>query len=451
MQEKKGISLIVLIITIIVMIILAGAVIITISNTGIIDMAQEATKATNLKQLKELVSVTWSGAYMKGARTDAEFEQALETAKQTGVLKGIDLSEYVVEISASGADVYYYPTQWQTSVTTIVDGVPIPKGFVASPYAGENKKNSGLVIYELQGNETAIPDTETHQQSLTGRNQFVWVPVDDFSTFVRKDFTNPPTYAVNTSYWDPTPETPLSPVSGYVEWWQQEVVAMYASIKEYGGFYIGRYETGSTSGVGPRMGQYPYTSVTNYNPAANSHPARTLYQSSSDATGVVSTLTYNVQWDRTLEWWLETNAKDINGNAINLTNSISYGNYKDRDIVVSELNEGAQVRNTDPNVQYVGKDTASLYPKVNTANSTSNAWLLTTGALKSSKINNIYDMAGNVQEQTCGWYGAMYQTFRGGDFMSTTQDNVPVAVRGYYTSSTINTDTAGFRISLYIK
>ena len=46
---KKGISLIVLVITIIVMIILAAVVVISLSNTGIIDRADQAVKLTNEK------------------------------------------------------------------------------------------------------------------------------------------------------------------------------------------------------------------------------------------------------------------------------------------------------------------------------------------------------------------------------------------------------------------
>ena len=51
---NKGISLIVLVITIIVMIILAGTIILSLSDTGIIDRASEAVENTNLDQVKTL-------------------------------------------------------------------------------------------------------------------------------------------------------------------------------------------------------------------------------------------------------------------------------------------------------------------------------------------------------------------------------------------------------------
>ena len=56
MQKNKGISLIVLVITIIVMIILAGSIIITLSNSGIINKANEAVDLTNDKQMQEYIT-----------------------------------------------------------------------------------------------------------------------------------------------------------------------------------------------------------------------------------------------------------------------------------------------------------------------------------------------------------------------------------------------------------
>ena len=51
MQKKKGISLIVLVITIIVMIILAGTIILSLNNNGIIEKANEAVEGNNQKQV----------------------------------------------------------------------------------------------------------------------------------------------------------------------------------------------------------------------------------------------------------------------------------------------------------------------------------------------------------------------------------------------------------------
>ena len=54
---KKGISLIVLVITIIVMIIIAASVVITLTNTGITNKANEAVDLTNEKQVQNLAAL----------------------------------------------------------------------------------------------------------------------------------------------------------------------------------------------------------------------------------------------------------------------------------------------------------------------------------------------------------------------------------------------------------
>ena len=57
MKEKRGISLIVLVVTIIVMIIIAGAVIISLTDDNVIEQATKATTNWNLSTIKEQISV----------------------------------------------------------------------------------------------------------------------------------------------------------------------------------------------------------------------------------------------------------------------------------------------------------------------------------------------------------------------------------------------------------
>ncbi len=65
-MNKKGISLIVLVITIIVMIILAASVVITLSNSGIINKATTAVDVTNSKEVEQYAQLLWAEAYMEG-------------------------------------------------------------------------------------------------------------------------------------------------------------------------------------------------------------------------------------------------------------------------------------------------------------------------------------------------------------------------------------------------
>ncbi len=106
MKNKEGISLIVLVITIIVMIVLASAVIVTLSNSGIINNASEATELTNLKQVEQLANLAWSEAYLNMAKTDAEFEEmVLEELNKNGV----NTDDYVIEVDKNGVTVNLRP------------------------------------------------------------------------------------------------------------------------------------------------------------------------------------------------------------------------------------------------------------------------------------------------------------------------------------------------------
>ena len=76
--------------------------------------------------------------------------------------------------------------------------VPVPIGYTASKASNENTVIGGFVIYE---GEEIVTDSNV-DSAKTSRNQFVWVPV------------------------------------------QIEFNEMIESVDTYGGFYIGRYETG---------------------------------------------------------------------------------------------------------------------------------------------------------------------------------------------------------------
>ena len=81
-KTKEAVSLIVLVLTIVIMIILAGVIVISLNNSGIIDRAKNAVSETNLKNMQELANVAWGEAYLaiKGEKT-------AETLKETMMLK----------------------------------------------------------------------------------------------------------------------------------------------------------------------------------------------------------------------------------------------------------------------------------------------------------------------------------------------------------------------------
>ena len=95
---KKGISLIVLVITIIVMIILAASVIIAMSNNGIIDRASQAVQLTDEKQVQDLAALAWAEAYLDEDRV-VTMEKAVKDALAA---QGVTTADWNIEVSDTG-------------------------------------------------------------------------------------------------------------------------------------------------------------------------------------------------------------------------------------------------------------------------------------------------------------------------------------------------------------
>ena len=87
---------------------------------------------------------------------------------------------------------------------------------------------------------------------------------------------------------------------------EQEFNRMIASVEKYGGFYIGRYETGNVSQDTPvvRKGNTDINYVTWYN----------MYKEGKEKakgsnTNVETGMIWGNQWDRTLMWLIESGNK----------------------------------------------------------------------------------------------------------------------------------------------
>ena len=381
------------------------------------------------------------------------------------------------------------PDDWKASVITMYDGVPIPKGFVPSQAEGENTKEGGLVIYEGTGSVTGTEEDANNNNgnvfytALRTRNQYVWVPVDTntFKTaFIRKNFGMPNYIASKlgeteegTSYgsWEVEVDSNNIPLATQDTKYMTsntlaEVQAMYASVKKYGGFYVARYEAGIENyrselgdttkfpkgkDVYSRMNKYPY----NYIPWALEDSlakdaggavevARSIYTKDDTTYGAVSTLIYGVQWDTILQWWLDTGAVS------SVKESRAYGNYDGHNINAGtadeKINKGASYS------KYLSVNSLTDYEPITSTYSKNTAHVLTTGALKAAKVNNIYDMAGNLIEYTMEGGSKYTRNDRGGMYRHTGEENqqTPVAARNAR-AQTSQHPTIGFRVSLYIK
>ena len=174
---------------------------------------------------------------------------------------------------------------------TMAQDVPIPKGFY---YVGGTKEE-GVVISDNQSDENKYQGQVNVGTDDVQGNQFVWVPVS-YDDYIADS---------NSGYSDE-----------YDDASTQESNAIKESIQKYGGFYIGRYETGiENNNTVIKKGVTPYTNV-NFETAVNVSDG--LYDENNNEYGATSTLITGKQWDSFLN-----NVKD----KVDINNSSSWGNY----------------------------------------------------------------------------------------------------------------------------
>ena len=98
--QKRGVSLVILVITIIVMIILAGTVVINLGESNIINTARETVDKVNLSQIQTLASTLWVDAYMN--KNDADmFSEIARGLKKSN----IDITKYNIDVTDDGVEV----------------------------------------------------------------------------------------------------------------------------------------------------------------------------------------------------------------------------------------------------------------------------------------------------------------------------------------------------------
>jgi len=399
-KHQKGITLIALVITIIVLLILAGVTInMVLGDDGIIQQAQSAKEANEKGNEKDAISIAkGEAATAKYAKQEAlSFEEAQKTFTT--------LTE----------------ENYNKSVAKVVDGVPIPLGFA---YVEGTKKDTGLIVVDGYGNE------------------FVWVPVSNPNTFttLTKGWDQgaeqtwrgtEPTVLTSTSYdGNETNKAAILDTDKYSDLSTQftsEYNAMVGSVKIYGGFYVGRYETSWTGNKVASVGNViSMTAATlleeiwSTSVSSNANKAtwyglyvkqKELYNKESDS--VVSGMIYGCQYDAIMNWMSDIE----NPNA----------EIEDKKFIKDSTGMG-------------------WYYDNNTNNSTHLTGLNLNGGM--NKVNNIYDLAGNYTEWTQEAYGGC-RVFRGGS-CSNAYSNYPASYRSYYSPAEAPIYYSS-RLQLYIK
>ena len=280
-RNGKGITLIALVVTIVILLILATVTILALTgDQGLFAKAREARTSTQNKseeeQVKLEVMASWdeNGNLLAGTvRTNLRHIQDASVDGGTGFPVTVTfaktnnsyqvLADGTVTATTSGGGGGDTITAGQRATggnKTYSDGTSntnntavIPEGFTVSNISTEKTVESGLVVYDIPADKvegidwTNGVDGEGNNLQET-YNQFVWVPVPNFSEFVRHDFGNQnitDDYFINTEltsgkYYEPTPNS----TNGTTSTTAAEVTNMYNSVEENGGFYIARYEAG---------------------------------------------------------------------------------------------------------------------------------------------------------------------------------------------------------------
>lgn len=267
------------------------------------------------------------------------------------------------------------PEAYKDKVYNVIDGVYIPKGF---KYV-KGTKNTGIVI------------TDDFSGEEDKGNEFVWVPVDGITlTFSKKAFNSETLKNKKTisTYW--------------LDEDTNEYKSLESSVKEYKGFYIGRYETSkvpdsSTDIAQIKKGYSPWVNVKDevYEISTNMYSAKPDYKKY-----ITTHLIYPQEWDTTLNWIVQTGAKTEEEVA---EDSTSWGIY---------------------------------------------GTLENTGSSQQVMANNIYDLAGNAAEITQELNDIDSKvSIRGGNQDITLKKNCNAGVREYTGSAQKYT---GFRICMMI-
>ncbi len=202
---------------------------------------------------------------------------------------------------------------------------------------------------------------------------------------------------------------------------EENFYSMIRSIEKYGGFYIGRYETGrlessQTSQAVVRKMNTNIASVTWYN------SFKGCKQLNKDNENIVTSLISGTLWDATLEWLVQSGAKNSNNNTIGysgMTSSASWGNYYNS--TFTYIDTSGQEANK-------GRSSSTRIP---------------SGSSEYTKANNIYDLAGNVWEWTLEAYSTGSRVCRGGYYFNYGYDG-PASSRYYVYSPTYSSNGIRF-------
>lgn len=443
-ENDKGITLIVLAVTVLIMLILSGVAIrVAVGDEGLIKRAETATNRYEEGQEGEIARLE---------EVEGKYNNMLKKVSGREI-KEIRLPSPIptLEPTITPNPTQNPPTPTPTPSPTPTPIEPDPEVLLLADAKGGEKVDATAILIDENGELGILPGGfRVSEDSVTdvkkgviivdeAGNEFVWVPVTDSTTMYEEEVTKlagvevttnrysklrvrsgnassyipskpsietayhvkEPDLLTNTNYGDFNSDdinrgvTQIKNVLGIEGGYDEEILKNFAismveeyntimdSIVKYNGFYIGRYElTGTTTAPTCQRGSTVLTNV-------NWYALKRACQDIVNNQYVKSTMIYGNQWDEVMNWLIMSGAKtdeEVN------TSSKEWGNYS-------------------------GTKRTSAYDE---------AW----------QVNNIYDLAGNCGEWTQEAYINNQRVWRGAYYSNTRPASNRISQYAYYSSST---------------
>ena len=320
---------------------------------------------------------------------------------------------------------------------TTTGGTYLPKGF---RQVSGTTLEKGLTIQDSQGNQYVWVEVPKTKEVYPTAGLEITEFTNDEYTAIETDlhtYTNDYRQSgyEDTYYSDET--TGLTS-----EQYTQLKQKMLKSVYQNGGFYIGKYETGTETARTPgnastaptetpviKQNVYPYNYV-----KCRQAQALASNMESGDRT---TSLLFGVQWDLTLKYLEKkgTSQADLK------TDSTNWGNYENNAWIIKNANLKYAV--------YSNSKLGSWTTAIEKSKTDNERILLSTGADDSFSKMGIYDLAGNEREWTLEYTSnTKYPCANRGGIYNYSGSTYPASYR-HYNNTTILSDLIGFRVALY--